>query len=110
MKTKRKMKEKPINELKELQDLKKHLSSFIKALPSVVVWLTPTGQILEFNPEAERIYERKRSEVLGKNYFWRLNIDYRIGSNLQTTVSYNGRVQGAGKVIHTMRAEARAYF
>ena len=55
-------------------------------------------------------FEMTKGKVIGKNYFWRLNFDYRIGSNLQTTLSYDGRLQGAGKVIHTMRAEARAYF
>jgi len=55
-------------------------------------------------------FEMTRGKVIGKNYFWRLNFDYRIGSNLQTTLSYDGRLQGAGKVINTMRAEARAYF
>lgn len=47
----------------------------------------------------------------GKNYFWRLNLDYRLASNLQSTVSYDGRIQGAGgKVIHSARAEVRAFF
>ncbi|MFH1197023.1 MAG: hypothetical protein V1720_15100 [bacterium] len=55
-------------------------------------------------------FEITRGNTIGKNYFWRLNFDYKISGNLQTTVSYDGRLQGAGKVIHTMRAEARAYF
>jgi len=46
----------------------------------------------------------------GKNYFWRVNFDYRIAANLQSTASYDGRLQGAGKVIHTARAEVRAFF
>lgn len=46
----------------------------------------------------------------GKNYFWRVNFDYRIATNLQSTASYDGRLQGAGKVIHTARAEVRAFF
>lgn len=55
-------------------------------------------------------FEVTRGNVIGKNYFWHLNFDYRISGNLQTTFSYNGRLQGKGKVINTMRAEARAYF
>lgn len=55
-------------------------------------------------------FEITRGNVIGKNYFWRFNFDYRIASNLQTTISYDGRYRGAGKVLHTMRAEARAYF
>jgi len=55
-------------------------------------------------------FEITNGKTIGKNYFWRLNFDYRIASNLQTTVSYDGRKQGESKIIHTMRAEARAYF
>jgi hypothetical protein len=55
-------------------------------------------------------YELTNGNQIGKNYFWRLNFDYKLSSFLQTTLSYDGRVQGANKVIHTARAEARAYF
>lgn len=55
-------------------------------------------------------FEILRGNLIGKNYFWRLNFDYRISGNLQTTVTYNGRLQGKGKTVHTMRTEARAYF
>jgi hypothetical protein len=55
-------------------------------------------------------YEMLNGNQVGKNYYWRLNFDYRVASFLQTTVSYDGRWQGEGRVIHTARAEARAYF
>jgi len=55
-------------------------------------------------------YELTNGNQIGKNYYWRLNFDYKLSSFLQTTISYDGRVQGASKVIHTARAEARAYF
>ncbi len=55
-------------------------------------------------------FELTGGNQLGKNYYWRLNFDYRIASFLQTTVSYDGRWQGEGRVVHTARAEARAYF
>ncbi|MFC2139783.1 hypothetical protein ACFLR4_03895 [Bacteroidota bacterium] len=55
-------------------------------------------------------FEITRGNGIGKNYYWRFNFDYRVASNLQTSVSYDGRYRGAGKVVHTMRAEARAYF
>lgn len=55
-------------------------------------------------------YELTNGNQVGKNYYWRLNFDYRLTAFLQTTVSYDGRVQGGSKVIHTARAEARAYF
>ena len=55
-------------------------------------------------------FEMLNGNQLGKNYFWRLNFDYRVASFLQTTISYDGRWQGKGRVVHTARAEARAYF
>ena len=55
-------------------------------------------------------FELLNGNQVGKNYFWRTNFDYRVASFLQTTVSYEGRWQGIGRVIHTARAEARAYF
>lgn len=55
-------------------------------------------------------FEITKGNQIGKNYFWRFNFDYRFTNNLQSTISYDGRVQGAGKVVNTMRAEARAYF
>lgn len=55
-------------------------------------------------------FELTGGNQIGKNYFWRINFDYRLSANLQTTLSYDGRQQGTSKVIHTARAEARAYF
>jgi hypothetical protein len=55
-------------------------------------------------------FELTGGNVIGKNYFWRLNFDYRISANLQSTVSYDGRLHQGGRAIHTARAEARAYF
>ena len=48
--------------------------------------------------------------VDGKSWVWRLNFDYRITSFLQSTVSYLGRTEGDGPVVHTARAEVRAFF
>jgi hypothetical protein len=55
-------------------------------------------------------FEITGGNLIGKNYFWRLNFDYRISSNLQTTLSYDGRSQSKSKTIHSARAEARAFF
>ncbi|MFA3781840.1 hypothetical protein ABRY23_02100 [Melioribacteraceae bacterium 4301-Me] len=55
-------------------------------------------------------FEITKGNVIGKNYFLQFNFDYNIASNLLLTFSYNGRLQGDTKIIHTMRAEARAYF
>ncbi len=55
-------------------------------------------------------FELTAGNVIGKNYYWSLNFDYRLSGNLQSTVSYDGRLQGSGKAVHTARAEVRAYF
>jgi len=55
-------------------------------------------------------YEVTRGNVIGKNYFWRVFFDYRMTSFIQTSLSYDARLQGSNRVVQTMRAEARAYF
>ncbi len=55
-------------------------------------------------------FELTQGNVIGKNYFWNVNFDYRIGGNLQSTIGYQGRWQGTGLVVNTLRAEVRAYF
>lgn len=67
-------------------------------------------ELLSNTSTANIPFEITRGNVTGKNYFWRVFFDYRIASYVQTSFSYDGRLQGSGKVIHTMRAEARAYF
>ena len=55
-------------------------------------------------------FELTRGNAIGKNYFWRLNFDYRLSANLQSTVNYDGRILSGSKTVHTARAELRAYF
>lgn len=55
-------------------------------------------------------FEITRGNVIGKNYFLRAFFDYRVSSFIQTSLSYDARLQGTSRVIQTMRAEARAYF
>jgi hypothetical protein len=55
-------------------------------------------------------FEITKGNVIGKNYFWRAFFDYRINSFIQTSLSYDARMQGSSRVIQTMRAEAKAYF
>lgn len=55
-------------------------------------------------------FEITGGNLLGKNFLWRLNFDYRLSTNLQTTISYDGRAQSNSKTIHSARAEARAFF
>lgn len=51
-----------------------------------------------------------KGNLVGKNYFLRINFDYKITGNLQATIYYDGRLQGRGRAVHTARAEARAFF
>jgi len=44
------------------------LHSLIQYAPNVVIFLSSDHRILEFNPEAEQLYGRKRADVLGKDY------------------------------------------
>jgi len=43
--------------------------SLIQCAPNIILFLSPDHILLEFNPEAERFFGRKREDVLGKNYF-----------------------------------------
>ncbi len=55
-------------------------------------------------------YEITKGNMIGKNYFWRVFFDYKVASFVQTSLSYDARLQASNKVIHTMSAEARAFF
>ncbi len=43
--------------------------TFIHKVPSVIIGLTSDGKIIEFNPEAEKVFGRKRNDVIHRNYF-----------------------------------------
>ena len=62
-----------ITERKHAEDLlvesDKRYRTFVESTESIVVYLSPEGGILEFNPAAEMLYGKARDEVLGKNYF-----------------------------------------
>ena len=44
------------------------LRSFIEAVPSVILGLSSDGKVIEFNPEAEKLFDCKRDDVMSKNY------------------------------------------
>jgi two-component system CheB/CheR fusion protein len=52
-----------------LQETGKMLRLLINSTASVIIGISPDGKILEFNPEAERLFGQKRDDVMGKNYF-----------------------------------------
>ncbi|WP_029916815.1 chemotaxis protein CheB [Pelobacter seleniigenes] len=45
------------------------LRALVQAAPLIIIGLSEEGKILEFNPEAERLLGRKRTEVIGGNFF-----------------------------------------
>jgi len=55
-------------------------------------------------------FEFTNGEVVGKTLLWRLAFDYRISQYIQVSVNYDGRSEGGRPVVHTARAEARAFF
>jgi len=55
-------------------------------------------------------FELTNGKVIGKNFFWQLAFDYRISQNMHVSVQYNGRSEGGRAIVHTARAEAKAFF
>lgn len=55
-------------------------------------------------------YELTGGRVAGKTWLWRAGLEYRLTNFLQANVAYDGRTEGGGPVIHTARAEVRAFF
>ncbi len=52
-----------------LRESETRLHSMVNTALNVIIVLDPDHRILEFNPEAERVYGRRREEVLGQDYF-----------------------------------------
>ena len=46
----------------------------------------------------------------GSNYMWEVRLNKNIFSNVQMTISYDGRKNGDGRVLHSGRASFRANF
>ncbi len=46
----------------------------------------------------------------GKTYLWGLTFDYKLSSNLQSSLQYTGRSEQSHTPVHTAKAEVRAFF
>ncbi|MHB1140389.1 MAG: EAL domain-containing protein [Sulfuricaulis sp.] len=79
------------------------LRSIVQTALNVIIVLSPDHRILEFNPEAERIYGRRRAEVLGKDYF-----DLFLPRELWQTVDDDLRMVMAGKETRGFENTIRA--
>ncbi len=55
-------------------------------------------------------YDMLQGLSVGQNTVWNINYQQRLGSNLQITVSYDGRTADTQKTIHIGRMEARYIF
>ena len=55
-------------------------------------------------------FEMLNGNQPGKNYYWRLNFDYRVASFLQTTLSYDGRLQGEGQSCSHCTSGSKSVF
>ena len=55
-------------------------------------------------------FELTEGKAIGKSWLWRVSVDLQLTSLIQLSVGYFGRQEGAGPVVHTARAEARATF
>lgn len=53
----------------DLLDREQRYRSLVETAASVILFLSPDGDVMEWNREAERIFGYARDEVLGKNYF-----------------------------------------
>jgi PAS domain S-box-containing protein len=51
-----------------LRESEQRFRSLIQTAPTVILCLSPDCRIIEFNPEAERLFGRRRGEVLGEAY------------------------------------------
>jgi PAS domain S-box-containing protein len=67
-----------------LKESKERYLSLFQTAPNVILHLSPDGQILDFNPEAERLYGWIREDVLGLDY-----IEHCIPENFRKSVRSN---------------------
>lgn len=62
----------------------------------------PDGAVIPF--------ELTGGRVEGKTFLWGVSFDYRLSSNLQSSLQYTGRAEPGHSVVHTAKAEVRAFF
>ena len=62
------------------------------------------------NAGSNLAYEMLQGLSNGNNQIWNLNIQQRLGQNLQINFNYDGRISGSSDVIHIGRMEARYLF
>ena len=81
----------------------RHFKSVIKNSRSAVVYISPQGQILEFNTKAEQLFNCNREDVLSKNFFARFVLEDDRG-NLSTDIqkALSGGLEKNARTIITL--------
>jgi len=51
-----------------LLESQRMLKELIQSVPGVIIGLSADGLVVEFNPEAEKLFGRSRQDVIGKSY------------------------------------------
>ena len=64
----------------------------------------------EGNINTPLAYEMLQGLSAGNNQIWTINLQQRLGQNLQINFNYEGRKSGQIPIIHTGRMEARYLF
>ncbi|HEU0047962.1 MAG TPA: hypothetical protein VFQ43_10210, partial [Nitrososphaera sp.] len=55
-------------------------------------------------------FEFTNGKVFGKSWLWHASTEYRLTKVIQGSLTYDGRKEGEHDVVHTVRAEVRAFF
>lgn len=55
-------------------------------------------------------FELTAGRLQGKTYLWGITFDYKLSSNLQSSLQYTGRSEQSHTPVHTAKAEVRAFF
>jgi hypothetical protein len=55
-------------------------------------------------------FELTNGKVYGKTWLWHMSTEYRFTKVIQANLNYDGRSEGDRGVVHTVRAEVRAFF
>lgn len=62
----------------------------------------PAGTLVPFDLTAGRLE--------GKTFLWGISFDYKLSTNLQSSLQYTGRSEQSHDPVHTAKAEVRAFF
>ncbi|HTK82184.1 MAG TPA: hypothetical protein VL633_07835 [Bacteroidota bacterium] len=85
----------------------------------LVYAITERGQArIEFSREEVTVsnastavpFEFTNGKVFGKSWLWHASTEYRLTKVIQASLMYDGRKEGGHDVVHTVKAEVRAFF